>query len=104
MSPIAAAEELAIAQYVQTMKALVFQSRNHIALQSVPIPTPGDGEADLRVSLTTICGTDVHIVKGEYPVNPGLIIGHEAVGRIHKLGHGITGYKVGERVLVGAIT
>ena len=58
----------------------------------------------IRVTLTTICGTDVHIVKGEYPVKPGLTIGHEPVGVIHELGVGVTGYQVGERVLVGAIT
>ncbi len=91
-------------QATGTMKALVFHGPNHIALESVPVPTPGYGEAVIRVTLTTICGTDVHILKGEYPVKPGLIIGHEAVGVIHELGAGVSGYKVGERVLVGAIT
>src|SRR4029077_20712283 len=67
-------------------------------------PKPGPGEAVIRVTLTTICGTDLHILKGEYPVKPGLTIGHEPVGMIHELGVGVTGYKVGERVLVGAIT
>jgi threonine dehydrogenase-like Zn-dependent dehydrogenase len=56
------------------------------------------------VALTTICGTDLHILKGEYPVKPGLTIGHEPVGVIHALGIGVDGYKVGDRVLVGAIT
>jgi alcohol dehydrogenase len=54
--------------------------------------------------LTTICGTDLHIVRGEYPVRPGLVIGHEPVGVIEELGDGVTGYKIGDRVLVGAIT
>jgi hypothetical protein len=58
----------------------------------------------IRVTLTTICGTDLHILKGEYPVKPGLIIGHEPVGTIYELGIGVVGYKIGERVLVGAIT
>ena len=58
----------------------------------------------IRVTLTTICGTDLHILKGEYPVKPGLVIGHEPVGVIHELGVGVTDYNVGERVLVGAIT
>src|SRR4029079_6477231 len=62
------------------------------------------GEAVIRVTLTTICGTDVHILRGEYPVKPGLIIGHEPVGIIEELGPGITGYAIGDRVLVGAIT
>jgi threonine dehydrogenase-like Zn-dependent dehydrogenase len=62
------------------------------------------GEAVIRVTLTTICGTDLHILRGEYPVKPGLVIGHEPVGVIEELGPGVTGYEVGERVLVGAIT
>jgi len=87
-----------------TMHAAVFHGANDIRIDEVPIPHPGPGEALLRVTLTTICGTDVHILKGEYPVKPGLTIGHEAVGVIEELGAGITGYKVGDRVLVGAIT
>ncbi|MHB1022718.1 MAG: zinc-binding dehydrogenase [Acidobacteriaceae bacterium] len=86
------------------MRALVFRGPNQIAIERVPKPKPGYGEAVLRVTLTTICGTDVHILKGEYPVQPGLVIGHEAVGIIHELGPGVTGYQVGDRVLVGAIT
>lgn len=89
---------------VTSMKALVFQGPNQIALEERPIPRAGVGEAVIRVTLTTICGTDLHIVRGEYPVQPGLVIGHEPVGVIHELGAGVTGYHPGERVLVGAIT
>src|SRR6202166_2318684 len=88
----------------ETMRALVFRGPNEISLERVPIPRPGVGEAVIRVTLTTICGTDVHILKGEYKVRPGLVIGHEPVGVIHELGEGVTGYRVGDRVLVGAIT
>jgi alcohol dehydrogenase len=87
-----------------TMSALVFRGPNQIGLEQVSIPRPGPGEAVIRVTLTTICGTDVHILKGEYPVKSGLVIGHEPVGVIHELGVGVTGYAVGDRVLVGAIT
>ena len=87
-----------------TMKALVFHGPDQIAVEALPIPRPGPGEAVIRVTLTTICGTDLHILKGEYPVAPGLVIGHEPVGVIHELGVGVTGYQVGDRVLVGAIT
>jgi alcohol dehydrogenase len=87
-----------------TMKALVFRGPNRIGVEQVPIPKPGPGEAVIRVTLTTICGTDLHILRGEYPVKPGLTIGHEPVGVIHALGVGVTGYQVGDRVLVGAIT
>src|SRR5579862_4510232 len=91
-------------QQRSTMKALVFHAPNEIRLEEVPIPRAGYGEAVIRVTLTTICGTDLHILKGEYPVRPGLTIGHEPVGVIHELGLGVTGYNVGDRVLVGAIT
>jgi alcohol dehydrogenase len=87
-----------------TMKALVFRGPGNIGIEEIPIPHPKQGEAVVRVTLTTICGTDLHIVRGEYPVNPGLVIGHEAVGVIHELGPGLTGYNKGDRVIVGAIT
>jgi threonine dehydrogenase-like Zn-dependent dehydrogenase len=86
------------------MRANVFHGVGDIRVEEVPRPSPGPGEALLRVTLTTICGTDLHIVRGEYPVRPGLVIGHEPVGVIEELGVGITGYEIGQRVLVGAIT
>src|SRR6185503_16150251 len=86
------------------MQANVFHGVDDIRIDEVPRPSPGPGEALLRVTLTTICGTDLHIVRGEYPVRPGLVIGHEPVGVIEELGVGVTGYDVGQRVLVGAIT
>lgn len=89
---------------VSLMKALVFRGSNQIGLEMVPIPKPAYGEAVIRITLTTICGTDLHIVKGEYPVKPGLILGHEPVGVVHEIGAGVTGYRIGQRVLVGAIT
>jgi len=89
---------------IDTMKATVFHAPDDIRVEDVERPQPGPGEALIRVTLTTICGTDVHIVKGEYPVKPGLVIGHEPVGVIEELGPGVTGYEIGQRVLVGAIT
>jgi alcohol dehydrogenase len=89
---------------VDTMRATVFHGPESISVDEVSRPRPGAGEALIRITLTTICGTDIHIVKGEYPVQPGLIIGHEPVGVIEELGAGVTGYEIGERVLVGAIT
>jgi threonine dehydrogenase-like Zn-dependent dehydrogenase len=86
------------------MKATVFHGKNNIRVEEVERPRAGAGEAVIRVTLTTICGTDLHILRGEYPVKPGLIIGHEPVGVIEELGDGVTGYAVGDRVLVGAIT
>jgi threonine dehydrogenase-like Zn-dependent dehydrogenase len=86
------------------MKATVFHGKNDIRVEEVDRPSAGIGEAVIRVTLTTICGTDLHILRGEYPVKPGLIIGHEPVGIIEELGAGVTGYETGDRVLVGAIT
>ncbi|MGH9874797.1 MAG: zinc-binding dehydrogenase [Pyrinomonadaceae bacterium] len=86
------------------MKANVFHGKNDIRVEEVDKPHARVGEAVIQVTLTTICGTDLHIVRGEYPVAPGLVIGHEPVGVIEELGEGVTGYKIGDRVLVGAIT
>ena len=89
---------------IDTMRATVFHAPQDIRVEEVSRPRPGPGEALIRITLTTICGTDVHIVKGEYAVRPGLVIGHEPVGVIEALGAGVTGYEIGQRVLVGAIT
>ncbi|MGH8477191.1 MAG: zinc-binding dehydrogenase [Methylococcales bacterium] len=86
------------------MKANVFHGKYEIRVEEVERPSVGVGEALIRITLTTICGTDLHILRGEYPVRPGLIIGHEPVGVIEELGAGVTGYEIGDRVLVGAIT
>jgi threonine dehydrogenase-like Zn-dependent dehydrogenase len=86
------------------MRAAVFMGKGKIGLREVPRPEPGVGEALIRVTLTTICGTDVHILKGEYPVKEGLTVGHEPVGVVEALGPGVTGYAPGDRVIVGAIT
>ena len=88
-----------------TMKAVVFKGTNRIAIEEIPKPAPRAGEAVIRITATTICGTDVHIVRGEYPVKPGLVLGHEPVGVIEALGAGLEDeYVVGQRVIVGAIT
>ncbi len=89
---------------MEKMKATVFRGVNDIRMEEVNRPHAGVGEAVIRVTLTTICGTDLHILRGEYPVKPGLVIGHEPVGVIEELGPGVTGYEIGDRVLVGAIT
>jgi threonine dehydrogenase-like Zn-dependent dehydrogenase len=90
---------------MDTMKAVVFKEKGKLAIEELPKPVPGPGEAVIKITATTICGTDVHIVRGEYPVKPGLILGHEPVGIIEELGPGLGKYyRVGERVIAGAIT
>jgi len=90
---------------MKTMKAVIFAGKGRIAVEEVRKPVPGPGEAVIRITATTICGTDVHIIRGEYPVKPGLILGHEPVGVIEELGAGLEkDYAVGQRVIAGAIT
>lgn len=86
------------------MKALTFFAPGRVELVNKPIPRPGPTDALIKITTTTICGTDVHILKGEYPVVPGLTIGHEPVGTLEELGAAVTGYELGQRVVVGAIT
>lgn len=86
------------------MKAAIFIEPGRIVLGEKPIPDVGPLDALIRITTTTICGTDVHILKGEYPVARGLTVGHEPVGVIEKLGSAVAGYTEGQRVIAGAIT
>jgi threonine dehydrogenase-like Zn-dependent dehydrogenase len=87
-----------------TMKAAIFVEKNRIVLDDKPIPEVGPLDALIRITTTTICGTDVHILRGEYPVAKGLTIGHEPVGIIERLGSQVRGFVEGQRVIAGAIT
>ncbi|KHA71224.1 alcohol dehydrogenase [Pseudomonas chlororaphis] len=86
------------------MKAAIFVEKNRIVLDDKPIPEVGPLDALVRITTTTICGTDVHILRGEYPVAKGLTVGHEPVGVIEKLGSQVRGFFEGQRVIAGAIT
>ena len=86
------------------MKAAVFAGPGRIVLDDKPMPDIGPLDALVRITTTTICGTDILILKGEYPVAKGLTIGHEPVGVIEKLGAAVQGYTEGQRVIAGAIT
>ena len=86
------------------MSAAIFVEPGRIELEDKPIPDVGPLDALIRITMTTICGTDVHILKGEYPVAKGLTIGHEPVGIIEKLGSAVEGFHEGQRVIAGAIT
>ena len=93
-----------MAQHAPKMKAAVFVEPGRIVLDDKPIPEVGPLDALLKITTTTICGTDVHILKGEYPVRKGLIIGHEPVGVIARLGSAVRGFTEGQRAIAGAIT
>lgn len=88
------------------MKAMVFQGRDHTSWQDVPDPGIQDGaDAVVRVDAVTICGTDLHILKGDVPeVEPGTVLGHEAVGEVVETGNDVHGIRPGDRVLVSCIT
>jgi alcohol dehydrogenase len=88
------------------MKALVYQGPGKRAWESVPDPVIVDPtDAIVRIDSSTICGTDLHILKGDVPeVKPGTILGHEAVGTIIEIGSAVTTLTVGDRVLVSCIT
>jgi threonine dehydrogenase-like Zn-dependent dehydrogenase len=86
------------------MKAAVFVEKSRLEIQEKPIPRSVPGEVVIKITTTTICGTDVHILKGEYPVESGRTLGHEPVGVIAEIGPGVSGYELGQRVVVGAIT
>jgi alcohol dehydrogenase len=88
------------------MKALVYHGPGQRAWEEVSDPTIQEPtDAIVRIDSTTICGTDLHILKGDVPeVQPGTILGHEAVGTIVDVGAAITTLEVGDRVLVSCIT
>ena len=88
------------------MKALVFHGPGRRSWEEVPKPTIIDADdAIVRVDTVTICGTDLHILKGDVPeVEPGRILGHEAVGTVDEIGPGVRNVAVGDRVLVSCIS
>ncbi len=88
------------------MKALVYGGPGKITLEDRPAPTIQNGtDAIVKIVKTTICGTDLHIIKGDVPsCTPGRILGHEAVGEVHAVGAAVTAFKAGDRVLVSCIT
>ena len=88
----------------ETMRAAVFKDVRDIHIEEVPVPRCGPTDAIVKITTTTICGTDSHIWRGEYPVAPGRVVGHEPAGVIHEVGESVAGYEVGDRVVVGAIT
>ncbi|MGI9540305.1 MAG: zinc-binding dehydrogenase [Miltoncostaeaceae bacterium] len=88
----------------ETMRAAVFRGKEDIHIEEVDKPGCGPTDAIVRVTTTTICGTDSHIWREEYPVADGRIVGHEPAGVIDQVGEAVQGYEVGDRVVVGAIT
>jgi alcohol dehydrogenase len=93
-------------QAIATMKAMVYKGPGQKSWDSVPRPgltKPTD--AIVRITKTTICGTDLHILKGDVPaVTSGRILGHEGVGIVEDVGDAVSHFKKGDRVLISCIT
>src|SRR5678816_4823273 len=88
------------------MKALVYHGPGQRAWETKLRPTIREpGDAIVRITRSTICGTDLHILKGDVPaVTPGRILGHEGVGIIEEVGNAVTNFKNGDRVLISCIS
>ncbi|MCM3771528.1 zinc-binding dehydrogenase [Priestia aryabhattai] len=86
------------------MKAVVYEGHKQVGLQYKEIPKAEAGEVVIKTTSTTICGTDIHILHDEHKVEKNRTLGHEHVGVVHEVGEGVTGIKVGARVMCGSCT
>ena len=82
------------------MKAGILISPNHIQIKTVEIPEPKQGEIRIKLSKVGICGSDVHLFLGHRLLECPTIIGHEGLGTIDKIGEGVIGREIGERVVI----
>src|ERR1700732_5300345 len=89
-----------------TMKALVYHGPGKRAWEDKPRPTIQDaGDAIVRITTSTICGTDLHILKGDLPsVVDGRILGHEGIGVVEQVGTGVSGFHIGDKVIISCVT
>jgi alcohol dehydrogenase len=89
-----------------TMKALIYHGPDNLALEDRPRPTIMEAtDAVVRITTTTICGTDLHILKGDVPsIADGRILGHEGVGVIEEVGANVSNFRKGDKVLISLIT
>jgi alcohol dehydrogenase len=88
------------------MKALVYRGSGKKVLEDRPMPEiKAPGDAILKIAKTTICGTDLHILKGDVATcTPGRILGHEGVGVVQKTGAGVTAFHEGDSALISCIS
>jgi alcohol dehydrogenase len=104
--PKAATQDRPGKSETQTMKALVYQAVGKKAVENRPKPEiAATTDAIVKIVKTTICGTDLHIVKGDLAsCKPGRILGHEGVGIVDKVGPAVTAFKAGDRVLISCVS
>ena len=106
VTTLSKAETRAGAASAATMKALIYRGPGKKALEDHPKPDIAAAtDAIVKMTKTTICGTDLHILKGDVPTcQPGRVLGHEGVGIVDKVGPAVTAFKPGDRVLISCIT
>lgn len=97
------------------MRACVKTDMKKVEILDLPIPEPGPGEIVVKMTMSTVCGTDLHfldefpneLLAGAYPdaiIPEGLLMGHEAIGVVHAVGEGVTRFRPGERVISSCFT
>ena len=86
------------------MKAFVMEGIGRVAVVEKPVPTPGPNDAIVRTTAALICTSDTHTVAGAIGDRHHLTLGHESVGVVQQVGSEVTGFRVGDRVAVNAIT
>jgi len=82
------------------MKAVIFRAPGELVLDDLPMPSPGPGEIRLRPQAVGICGTDTHILRGEFPAARPVVLGHEIAGVVEALGAGVKGLNEGDIVTI----
>jgi L-iditol 2-dehydrogenase len=84
------------------MRAVLYEGPKKMKMVDIPKPVAGPGQVVVKVSLCGICGTDVHAYMHEGILFPGTVLGHETIGTVAEIGSGVEGFKIGDRVAVGA--
>lgn len=104
--PVETVQEPSVRTMAPVMKALVYHGPGRRAWEEKPTPRIREaGDAIVRITTATICGTDLHILKGDVPsVTDGRILGHEGIGIIEAVGSAVTSFHVGDKVLISCIT
>ncbi|ANB56957.1 zinc-binding dehydrogenase family protein [Anoxybacillus sp. B7M1] len=91
---------MSVKSKVKTMKAAVYKGPHHLEIQELPYPQPGYGEVTIQVQCCGICGTDYHILEGDFISPFPLVGGHEFSGTIFEIGEGVEGWEIGARVSI----
>ena len=86
------------------MKQAAVAGPRTFEIRQADVPQPGPGEVLVRVRSTGVCGSDLHFYRGEFPVPPGFVLGHECAGEVEALGEGVAGFAKGDRVALELFT